>query len=181
MVTRQHVLGGGVGLLAGAALRRSRGSSAAANPVEIRMMSDPAGSKVHFDPIGILIEPGRRVRWRCVANVHTTTAYHPKNMNHSLRVPETAQPWASKYLLPGQTFETTLTAEGVYDYFCLPHEIAGMVGRIIVGKAAGPGMLPFDYFKDEPDKDSWRPVPKLAQEAFPPIADIMAKGVIHSA
>jgi hypothetical protein len=27
------------------------------------MMNDPAGSKVHFDPIGILIEPGRRVRW----------------------------------------------------------------------------------------------------------------------
>src|SRR5258708_31861582 len=87
MVTRRHALGGGIGLLAGAVLLRSRGSSAAANPVEIRMMSDPAGSKVHFDPIGILIEPGQRVRWRCVANVHTTTAYHPKNMNHSLRVP----------------------------------------------------------------------------------------------
>src|SRR5260221_14363439 len=72
MVTRRQVLG--AGLLAGAALLRSRPGSAAAEPVEIRMMSDPAGSKVHFDPIGILIEPGRRVRWRCVANVHTTTA-----------------------------------------------------------------------------------------------------------
>jgi len=104
-----------------------------------------------------------------------------ENMNHSLRIPEAAQLWDSKYLLPAHTFEITLTMGGVYDYFCLPHEIAGMVGRIIVGKAAGPGTLPFDYFKDEPDKRSWRPVPKLAQEAFPRIDDIMAKGVIHSA
>lgn len=30
-----------------------------------------------------------------------------------------------------------------------------MVGRIIVGKAAGPAMLPFDYFKDEPVNEEW--------------------------
>jgi hypothetical protein len=40
-----------------------------------------------------------------------------------------------------------LTAEGVYDYFCMPHERAGIVGRLIVGLAAGPGAPPFDYFK----------------------------------
>jgi len=68
-------------------------------------------------------------------------------MNHSLRIPEAAQLWDSKYLLPAHTFEITLTMGGVYDYFCLPHEIAGMVGRIIVGKAAGPATLPFDYFR----------------------------------
>ena len=144
------------------------------------MMSDPAGSKVYFDPIGILIEPGQRVRWRCVATVHTTSAYHPQNMSHSLRIPESALPWDSKYLLPGKTFEIALTVEGVYDYFCMPHEIAGMVGRIIVGKPAGPGTLPFDYFQDEPDKRFWRLVPTLAQGAFPHIADIMAKGVVRS-
>src|SRR5258708_13326306 len=181
MVTRRRILRVGAGLLAGAALLRSSSSAAAAEPVEIRIMSDPAGSKVHFDPIGILIEPGQRVRWRCVANVHTTTAYHPKNMNHSLRMPEIAQPWDSKYLLPGHTFEITLTVEGTFDYFCLPHEIAGMVGRIIVGKPAGPGTLPFDYFKDEPDKRAWLPLPHLAHHAFPPLAHIMAKGVMHSA
>jgi hypothetical protein len=27
-----------------------------------------------------------------------------------------------------------------------PHEMAGMVGRIIVGNPGGPGLLPFDYF-----------------------------------
>jgi plastocyanin len=179
MVTRRYILGAGVGFLAGTALLGER--SAAAEPVEIRMISDPEGSKVHFDPIGLLIEAGRRVRWRSIANVHTTTAYHPKNLNHSLRIPETAQPWDSKYLLPGHVFEITLTVEGVYDFFCTPHEIAGMVGRIIVGKPAGPGTLPFDYFKDDPSKRLWQPVPRLAQEAFPVIGDILAKGVIHAA
>ena len=180
MATRRQVLSIGTGLLAGAAVPCSW-SSAAAEPVEIRMISDAVGSKVYFDPIGILVEPGQRFRWRCVANVHTTTAYHPKNMNHSLRIPETAQPWDSKYLLPGQSFEITLAVEGVYDYFCTPHEIAGMVGRIIVGKPLGPGTLPFDYFKDEPGKRFWRPVPRLAEMAFPSTADILAKGVVHAA
>ena len=29
----------------------------------------------------------------------------------------------------------TFTDEGVYDYYCVPHEHAGMVGRIVVGDA----------------------------------------------
>ena len=39
---------------------------------------------------------------------------------------------------PGIRLRFTVT--GVYDYFCIPHEEAGMVGRIIVGSptSAGP-------------------------------------------
>ena len=45
----------------------------------------------------------------------------------------------SGYLVePGDRFEVTLTVPGVYDYFCTPHEAAGMVGRIIVGQPARP-------------------------------------------
>ena len=66
------------------------------------------------------------------------------------------RPWDSKYLLPGKVFEIELTVEGVYDYFCTPHEAAGMVGRLIVGKPAGPGALPFDYFIDDPQQRGWR-------------------------
>jgi len=145
------------------------------------MMSDPTGSTVYFDPIGIHVAPGRRIRWRCAANMHTTTAYHSKNMGHSLRIPKTAQPWNSDYLLPGQVFDVTLDVEGVYDYFCIPHEMAGMVGRIIVGAPAGPGTLRFDYFAHQPGTGLWLPVPGLAQKAFPEIADIMSKGIIHPA
>lgn len=174
--TRRAVLKGG-GTLA-AALLLPATVRAADDVVVIHMTSDPQGSRVGFDPIGLLVKPGQKIRWVCDANVHTATAYHPKNSNHSLRIPDAAKPWDSKYLLPHQSFEVTLTEEGVYDYFCLPHEIAGMVGRIIVGKPTGPGSLPFDYFKSDPAKRGWRSVPKAAQDAFPSIADIMAKGRI---
>lgn len=177
--TRRPVLASGLGLLAGVLLPTGSGSSAAGGPFEIRMISDISGSTVYFDPIGVHVPVGQHIRWRCAANVHTTTAYHPRNMSHSLRIPERAEPWNSGYLLPGQTFDVTLAVEGVYDYFCLPHEMAGMVGRIIVGKPAGPGTLPFDYYLGQPNTSSWLPVPKLAQETFPSVAEVMAKRIIH--
>ena len=147
--------------------------------VEIYIRSDKLGSEVWFDPIGVYIEPGQTVRWISEENVHTTTAYHPQNNNHSLRIPKNAKPWDSGFLQPGDTFEVRLIIEGVYDYFCLPHEAAGMVGRIIVGKPTGPGSLPFDYFKGRPDTGSWKPVPDAAQRAFPDVEQIMARRIVR--
>lgn len=95
------------------------------------MRSDQAGTTVGFDPIGVTLQPGQTVCWICNANVHTTTAYSPKNENHSLRIPQNASLWASNHLLPGRRFDVKLTVEGVYDYFCLPHEQGGMVDRLM--------------------------------------------------
>jgi plastocyanin len=148
-------------------------------PHEIRMWGSPDGAKVGFDPIGLVIAPGETVRWVLDSNVHTTTAYHPKNGGRSLRIPEAAAPWDSGYLInPGDPFEVTLTVEGVYDYFCLPHELAGMVGRIIVGQPIGPGSLPYDYFIHQPQGAKWAPVPAAAAAAFPSIAKIMERKVV---
>jgi plastocyanin len=146
--------------------------------VEVHMKSDAAGGVVGFDPVGVFLQPGQVVRWICDANVHTTTAYSPKNDNHSLRIAETAAPWASDFLQPGQTFEVKFTVEGVYDYFCAPHEMAGMVGRLIVGKAAGPGSLPFNYFVAQ--ARTWQPVPPVAQKTFPSVAEIERQRIVHS-
>ena len=33
----------------------------------------------------------------------------------------------------------TLDRPGVYDYYCQPHEMAGMVGRIVVGEPRDAG------------------------------------------
>ncbi len=60
--------------------------------VEIYMKSDPQGSEVWFDPIGVHVESGQTVRWTVMENVHTTTAYHPKNEMHALRIPKGATP-----------------------------------------------------------------------------------------
>jgi plastocyanin len=149
---------------------------------EIAMRSDLAGSRVWFDPIGALVAPGTTIRWVVKENVHTTTAYHPKNDHHSLRMPAGAEPWDSGYLVnPGNRFEITLTVPGVYDYYCMPHEAAGMVGRIIVGKPSGPGTEPFDYWVGKPGSKDWREVPQLARSSFPSIARIVAEGRVHVA
>ena len=148
-------------------------------PIEIRMFNDAAG-RFLFDPIGLLVEPGQTVRWVLKSGVHSTTAYHPSNYNQSLRIPESATPWDSGILIEqGKTLDVTLTVPGVYDYYCLPHETAGMVGRIIVAEATGPGSLPFDYFTDRADAAEWRPMPVEAQAAFPSIERILSEKVVH--
>jgi plastocyanin len=158
--------------------RSAERHSSAADMIEIHMRSDPSGGVVGFDPVGLFIQPGQTVRWVCDDNVHTATAYSPENENHSLRIPKEAQSWASEFLLPGQQFELRLAVEGVYDYFCAPHEVAGMVGRLVVGRPIGPGTLPFDYFKVR--GETWDSVPPAAQQAFPTVSDIMENKVVRS-
>lgn len=176
MIGRRRLLGGGAALaaLAAAPLRLS-----AATVVEVVMRSNRDGSKVWFDPLGVLVQPGDTVRWICAENIHTTTAYHPSYESHSLRIPEAARPWHSEFMNPGDRFQITLTLPGVYDYFCAPHELAGMVGRIVVGHAAGPGTMAFDWFKGRPEGAEWQDVPPEAQAAFPPIEAIMRRGTVR--
>jgi plastocyanin len=179
MTTRRTFLT--VGGLALAGLAGHRVLRAAA-PVEIRMRATERGEQVWFDPIGIRIERGGTVRWIVDHDVHTTAAYHPANDGHSLRIPEGARPWDSGFLVQKAAhFEVTFTIEGVYDYYCLPHEEAGMVGRIIVGKPGGPGALPFDYFKRKAGTSAWKPVPVAAQQAFPSVAMIMKNKIVRRA
>jgi plastocyanin len=132
------------------------------------------GSHVWFDPAGLHIEPGRTVRWtnRDRGNSHTVTSYHPDIFERPLRIPAGVKGWDSDYLLPGETFSMRFDEEGVYDYYCVPHEHAGMVGRIVVGNPpvveaaaeATPGLTP---------------LPEVALNGFPPVEEIIAKGVVR--
>jgi plastocyanin len=163
-----------VGALLGARLR----SAGALEVIEMR--SDALGSQVWFDPIGLYVEPGATVRWIVRENVHTTTAYHPRNDHHPLRIPESAVPWDSGFLVhPGDHYDVTLTVPGVYDFYCMPHEAVGMVGRIVVGQPLGPGAEPFDYWMGRPGTDSWHHVPDAARQTFPSIAQILGERRVH--
>ena len=150
------------------------------NVYDIDMRSNLEGSRVWFDPIGLLVPLHSVIRWTIRENVHTATAYHPDNDDHARRIPENAAPWDSGYLVnPGDDFSVTLSEPGVYDYFCAPHEFGGMVGRIIVEQARGPGAKPFDYFKSESPAPDWQDVPEMARAAFPSVADIMAQKIVR--
>jgi hypothetical protein len=78
---------------------------------------------------------------KLVGSIYTVpVTFNDLAANHRLRIPERATPWDSRFLVnPGDRFEVTFAEEGVYDYFGLPHEGAGMVGRLIVGHPGGPG------------------------------------------
>jgi plastocyanin len=168
--TRRQLLGAGGWLAAATVLPCATRADEA--PAEIVMQGRADGSKVWFDPVGLRIRPGRTVRWtnRDAGNSHTTTAYSPALFDRPLRIPKGAKPWNSDLLLPGQSFSMLFTVEGVYDYYCIPHEHAGMVGRIVVAAEGSAGFA-------EPSQAG--DLPAIALEAFPSVAAIMAEGAVR--
>ena len=170
-LTRREMIEAGGGLFFAVLLARP--AFAVGPSVEIEMRGKDDGAHVWFDPWGVRIEPGQTVRWtnHDPANAHTTTSYHPDVFDRPLRIPAGAKPWNSDYLLPGQSFAVTLTVSGVYDYYCVPHEHAGMVGRIVVGTPPQAAAVAVD--------PTLTPLPDIALNGFPDVEDIIAKGVIH--
>ena len=124
---------------AGAALAGSAGSAGAheatTHPVD---MTDG----LVFDPDSLTVAPGDTVVWGTVGSVgHSVTAYEDE-------LPDGVAFWSSGDLdseraareaypdqgdvASGETYEHTFETEGVYDYFCIPHEAAGMVAELEV-------------------------------------------------
>lgn len=132
----------------------------------VEMITDNQGS--YFDPKGLVVEPGTTVRFVNESGSHGASAYHPDNEGQPLRIPTEADPWDSPiYSEPDRRFEVTLDVEGVYDFYCPPHESMGMVGRIIVGEPQdGPGTSP-------PDD-----LPPGARESLPSITDVLENGSV---
>lgn len=167
-------------LLAGALAWGAPGGAAPQAVVVIKMMSDHTGADAWFDPVGVAVAPGTTVRWILNSHAHSTTAYHPANDRHSLRIPMGAKAWDSGIMTdPGQRFEVRLTVPGTYDYYCSPHEAFGMAGRIVVGVPGGPGSLGFDYFKGRKDGASWRAVPAAVQKTLPSVQRIVREKTVH--
>ncbi|MBK0329501.1 hypothetical protein I5535_19710 [Rhodobacteraceae bacterium F11138] len=127
---RTILLGGGVTAALGTPFL-----AGAQTRVEIEMRGTARGERIWFDPIGLAVAPDTTLLFtnRDPGNSHTATAYHPQNFGRVRRIPRSAEPWDSDFLLPDESFEVTLTVPGVYDYYCIPHEMAAMVGRIVVG------------------------------------------------
>ncbi|WP_090615264.1 cupredoxin domain-containing protein [Natrinema salaciae] len=91
-----------------------------------------------FEPQIVHIVPGGTVEWLVETGRHDVTAYHADGHGPH-RSPEGTEPWGSDRLTGvGSAYEHTFDSEGVYDYVdtqqvCTSHEVAGNVGRVVVG------------------------------------------------
>jgi len=102
----------------------------------------------YFEPAGLFIRPGDTVKFSFPTPEHSITAYHPA-LGFGQRVPDGVPPFSSPVLPVGAYWLYTFQREGVYDLFCGPHQILGMVVRIVVGSATGPGASPVPPFSLE--------------------------------
>jgi plastocyanin len=91
-------------------------------------------NQLRFTPDTVRIRVGETVRWTNSSDVvHTVTADPARATDESrVSLPEGASTFDSGDLAPGATFEQTFTVAGEYRYICVPHELAGMLGVVIV-------------------------------------------------
>jgi plastocyanin len=168
--TRRHAV-----WLGGCAIASVTGSPGAfSQPTNtIEMRGSQRGERIWYDPVGLAVPPGTTVQFinRDPGNSHTATTYHPSNYDRKRRMPSGAVPWDSDFLLPDEYFEITLTAPGVYDYYCLPHEMAAMVGRIVVGTPDDTGWEGSSNDKSDVSED--------VLNALPSVQKILSEGAVR--
>jgi plastocyanin len=101
--------------------------------------SDRAVPEFFFEPTGLHVSQGDVVRYNLATPDHTVTAYHP-GLGRQRRVPEGVPPFSSPVLAGGTFWLYRYDQAGVYDMLCAPHELFGMVGRVVVGEASADWM-----------------------------------------
>ncbi|HRA46632.1 MAG TPA: plastocyanin/azurin family copper-binding protein [Thermomicrobiales bacterium] len=87
-----------------------------------------------FEPSVLRIKVGERVRWRNTGIVVHSVTTDPEVAQDStlVLVPGGTEPWDSGLIQAGDTWERAFDMVGEYRYLCMPHEMAGMTGIIIV-------------------------------------------------
>lgn len=88
-----------------------------------------------FQPTGLHVEEGDVVRFDFTTPGHSVTAYHPL-LGRQRRVPQGVSPFSSPVLSDEAYWLYRFDQAGVYDVFCAPHELVGMVMRVVVGDAS---------------------------------------------
>ncbi|MDY6765654.1 MAG: plastocyanin/azurin family copper-binding protein [Halobacteria archaeon] len=111
-------------------------SGSVPSEVTVKMTSD-----LRFDPKSTRVKKGGTVRWINESNVpHTVTAYAdkmPENADYFASggfntEKEARQNMKKGFIEPNQSYQHTFGVSGIYEYFCIPHEGSGMVGKIEV-------------------------------------------------
>ncbi len=96
--------------------------------VTVNVLGTNADSR--FEPQMVRVRPGDVIRFVVEEGMHTVTAYHPDN-RRKLGIPTGAESFDSGLLTAGDTWFLAITHAGEYNYFCMPHERMGHVGKIL--------------------------------------------------
>ncbi|KAB1189241.1 hypothetical protein GJR98_08535 [Haloferax sp. MBLA0077] len=85
----------------------------------------------HYEPTGLTVEPGDVVIYSAETPDHGVSAYHERHGRQN-RVPEGVGPISSPLVPVGGYWLYKFETPGVYDFYCPPHQIFGMVSRVVV-------------------------------------------------
>ena len=87
-----------------------------------------------FMPDSIVVSAGDIVLWKNTSDLtHTVTCDPSKAVKKKdVLLPSGAKPFNSGNLKPGESFTKKFTVPGTYRYFCIPHEMLGMEGIVVV-------------------------------------------------
>jgi plastocyanin len=114
------------------------------------LLADTTG--FHFEPAGITVSPGDVVLYSAETPDHGVTAYHELHGRQN-RVPDGVGPVSSPIVPVGGYWLYRFDTEGVYDFYCPPHEPFGMVHRVVVTN----------------DDDGDAPEPSIEDTGRPPV------------
>lgn len=101
-----------------------------------------------FVPADLTIDVGDTVEWVHSIGVHTVT-----HGTDDLTPPLSDKLFNAPLTADSTTFSFTFDETGVVDYYCQPHRLFGMIGRIIVGDVTAAG--------DDVETSSWSQVKAL--------------------
>jgi plastocyanin len=89
---------------------------------------------LRFVPDTVRIRVGERVHWMNTSALPHTVTAHPDRVRDpgQVELPEGAEPFDSGIVLPGEGFVHRFERAGTYRYVCTPHDLAGMVGVVVV-------------------------------------------------
>jgi plastocyanin len=123
-----------VGALAAAGISVAVAVWVARQPAIIRMEDTPLGGI--YEPATLTVRAGTTVQWTNEGQqIHDATDRRDAALRASdVAYPSGAEPFDSGPMQSGQTYSYTFMVPGTYKYICIPHEIGGMTGEVIVTK-----------------------------------------------
>jgi plastocyanin len=149
-------------------------------PVKIVQMND---EDPEYDPRSIVITAGQTVEWHNNGQVSHSVVDDAKRAAKpdDALIPNGVETFNSSNVMPGGTFRHTFKVPGRYRYFCMSHELDGMVGEVIVQPAL-PGeeiaQAKSDQSKGREDRRTISPqeLAKAVQSLIAPPPDAESSG-----